>query len=653
MAKKSKPLIVTEVEHDFKTYGEPQTHKLGQVTCIWGRSGTGKTALLNAIEAALTATISDYDGRVETKDVGRLGTLGTFAHAKLSNGVKCTYDLQPKRLHRNAFPDAFPLRGLRTALLGAPDTVRKYLLGRIVPSTVTREDIAKRYVDPAQGAQFIELTEDRPGRPPDLLLDLIAKSAKKVRSLTAQSGDFEEYANRRAEGLAPEPNEADIAALEAAMQTAIAEAAAQHAPSVTLGPLPDLTELETRAVAAATAFKEARAALAAREEEVGEIPKDLSARIARFEHLAYVAHFHARGTAPRDDQPARRADCLTCGQDAGHEDFERQDEAAQARLKAVQDQIPAWAELDSARSQLAQLKATAEAAVDAYEEGYELVKKATAQDHATVAEPDRNPAQRVDALREKLRQAHRAVEGWEAVRDFQHKAAQAKATAVALSALHKASLAVMTSVLDSAVDDFKSRVQRYLPDEPGPRGDGYIFELRLRDEQGAPLFELGFLRTDPHGQQAVHVARGGAEQAHLHLALGCALAELDREAGRLADDDPVVLVPEDRGIDSETLRDSLQAIRAGIDAANLPVQVIWLSVNKPAGRKLKGCTYICTNPPKSATASRQRRSPASAASNADEGEKDAEKKATEKKGRKRKKSIDNGSGQLPLSGEAR
>jgi hypothetical protein len=110
--------------------------QIGHKTLILGRNGIGKSAILNSIEAAGTGKVSDVAGRAllaRDADLFMLAPPGAekvWAEVRFAEGKgTARWELtKGKRAKRTGPAIAFPLRDVQDALLGSPETARKWIL---------------------------------------------------------------------------------------------------------------------------------------------------------------------------------------------------------------------------------------------------------------------------------------------------------------------------------------------------------------------------------------------------------------------------------------------------------------------------------------------------------------------------------------------
>jgi hypothetical protein len=109
--------------------------ELSPRTLLLGNCSSGKSALVNAVELALSGRASDVAGRaVLAKDaelwqLAPPGATEVFAQVLLSNGETARWSLtKGHRALRTGPAGDFPLRAVREALLGSPETARKWMV---------------------------------------------------------------------------------------------------------------------------------------------------------------------------------------------------------------------------------------------------------------------------------------------------------------------------------------------------------------------------------------------------------------------------------------------------------------------------------------------------------------------------------------------
>lgn len=115
---------------DLKTLRAENPIALSPRTLIVGKNGTGKSAITQAIEYALTGSVTDHMGRAEVRQSALLRTL-----APPERNLHAALEL-PEGPFVNGQPGlaaelVFPLRAIRDNLLGTPEKGRQWLLARM------------------------------------------------------------------------------------------------------------------------------------------------------------------------------------------------------------------------------------------------------------------------------------------------------------------------------------------------------------------------------------------------------------------------------------------------------------------------------------------------------------------------------------------
>jgi hypothetical protein len=167
--------FVREVESSIKNHSGATL--LGPKTLIVAGNKEGKSAIVNAIEVALTGTASDVVGRALVKETNRLLSLSRedslFAKVSVSDtaaeslneviewrtkGKKGGFVAQPGGIYNPS--TVFPLRVVREALAGAVESTRKFFIG-FVAGGVTDEDVLKEIPKPHHAAFQVSRTGSR------------------------------------------------------------------------------------------------------------------------------------------------------------------------------------------------------------------------------------------------------------------------------------------------------------------------------------------------------------------------------------------------------------------------------------------------------------------------------------------------------------
>jgi energy-coupling factor transporter ATP-binding protein EcfA2 len=200
---------------------------LTEKTLIVGANGSGKSAIVNAVELALVGGASDVEGRAWVQDAKRLGRLGdsVTVHAVLSDESTCSFKLKKgKADHANGMGGSLPYREVREALTGSPAKAYKFLLHQCAEG-LTTEDVMRRLpVDLHDLYSSVAVASS----PVEGLLEAQDVSAKKARDSAKEVKGAEQAATMTGQGLGPSVLDAEVADAQTTLQQAQAWANAKR-----------------------------------------------------------------------------------------------------------------------------------------------------------------------------------------------------------------------------------------------------------------------------------------------------------------------------------------------------------------------------------------------------------------------------------------
>lgn len=548
---------------------------LGRLTLIVGPNGSGKSRLINTLELALLGFASDVVGRAEMRKEGELIALAEgdelIAKVVLNDGRVSQWGTQKTKTgakradHVKSVQAEFPVTEVRGALTGSVETARKWLLQRIA-ATVSRNDVKKYLVSDESETLFETKAKYLQGSEVDILVGVLESAKSEKRSKSTQATANAKSIATLADGLAPEPTEAQLNGAkdlaEAAMQN-YRQAVEQSAIQRTMAPPAPLEPAYAELVGLGELLAKVRQYNDQLVEQLqaqgGELTPDDAVLYDIRAKLLDITKLHQQHGAHQclvcngtifGNAMQQRADTLTRGMEkmASRKTFA--DELAEGRTieKEVQSRFDA---------SLANYNALKEA------HAVYVVPSATSNGDA-VAE-----AQRVwESANQAVVALTKAAEGWRSVRSLKQEEREAKRAVGHLEELIEGCKAAVEGILKSATTDFIAKVQSYLPTTD-------VFALELEDGE-REVCRFGFVRN---GQ--LHTALSGAEWARLTIALACATSTDSPDTLR-------IFVPEDRAFDPHTLRGVLEALTSA------PGQVIIATTTKPAGRLPKGWTMVET-----------------------------------------------------------
>lgn len=512
--------------------------ELGPRTLLLGRSASGKTAILNAIELALTGRASDVAGKADVarpSDLCGLAPNGALrAQVVCDNGAVYRYELEPGRkpVHMTP-PDGpnaqLPLRVFREESTSA-DKLRRFIL-QVCGPRFTEEDLLTR-LDPAVHDAFRAVAD------PELLASdpvaalVAARDASNRDRLDTQAAlrTCRDLLDRTPEAMEGPPTDDELVQAEEAYQAARVEAYRDH--------------LRRQARAALQAKRAAERRVAALQTRLDDGHVTPAADIERKAELVAAATALVR--AHRDRNATR---CVCCGQ--GAVDWT----AREALLGSAAEQLRDVLHAVEQRRQLAEKLRAAQADVLAAQRALDDLR-ARAQEpppmtyYSAECEQARD---RLEALRTRRAQWNQVREAREQIADLEERVHGAKR-------LVKACDEAIARVFSHAVKDFCASVQMYLPET-----DTFAVDA-----------ETGRFGLQRNGM--LHWALSGAEWARVTAAIAAVVSAHT--------DGLSVVIPEERAYDRETLSIVMRAL------SGAPCQVILTSTVKPKGRAPAGWTVV-------------------------------------------------------------
>lgn len=530
-------------------------YELGPKTLIIGPNGTGKSTITRSVELALTGVASDIAGRDEVAKAIELLTLATpgkglIAQALLSDGTEAKFELQRIVKSRGAKVSTsavdpvrpksvgdrvLPLRALKEAVLGKPETARKFFLSHTVRE-ITRGDVLSRL--PEQLKPLYEQAVNSSGilasRPEiDKLLSALEFASKKAGDSTREANAAQKVTAQLGQGLPPPPTEADYAAAGASLASARAALEAAVTGYQQQAAASDaqrrVAELEAQLTAAVEKHAAAEAWLSTVEEAAKALPplpslpdwqeKVMAAVLAMDE--AKADKCYACGGA--GDRLHARAEMVRA-ELATTEELRRKHARKDEMLAGARFEVSNWA--SSARGARATLDALKEA-----------LPQPSAGAPALTIEQAREAVQVAET---RLRDMDAAKAAWESTKRARDGSVTASSEASKWDLLTTACGEVVRDLLDGGVAAFNARVQAYLPQSDR-------FGLRLRDG-GREVCQFGLWRGE-----ALSTALSGAEWARVTAALAAV-------CGPTSEDQLAVIRPEERAFDPQTLAEVLAAL---------------------------------------------------------------------------------------------
>lgn len=566
--------MITKIQSNIK--GGVDVAGLGPLTLIVGPSGSGKTSIWNSVELAFLGGCSDV-GAVEwmRRDRSLLDELAPpdashlWSKVTMADGSVCTADIErnkstggAKKIERTgnaavSLPVAAFSRGMR----GSSKAVRAFLLDTMT-STLTDDDVLQR-INPdvhASYTQTADSTRSATDTPVTLLLSVLKVAGDRSRKAVKAAKASKAKANDAGAALDPEPSDAEMADLEAAVAaSAAALSECQPRPKK-----PNLQALYERARARTLEFqhiKEAWDSAKAEHDAVLQSGKPMA--------IIDAAH-----TVVSAQLAVGLPSCMACRAPLGGPEGAIMRDL-QTEYATISDQYRARTVAAQAHqaeySRLVMMETKARVAIDGYEDA---LRTAEAIDAMPVHAGNRHEL--VGALtmaQTALSQSQATRHQWGNVRALQATAEDSAAEAAQWVSLADACTAAVASLLTTLKAAYVARVNELLP-------AGDVFDLVLRDTEGNDVCRFGLVTDSGH----LRTALCGGELCRVLAAMTLA-THADTPDGHTT----VITLPKDIGLDRHTLRSVMVAFSA---LASKNVQVILTSVVTHAGQRPAGWTLV-------------------------------------------------------------
>ena len=546
--------------------GEEWSVDLGQKTLILGGNTSRKSAILQAVELAVSGAADDIVGRYAVRDPSLLLTLapGDNLHSCASfsdeSMDEATFSVErsgsrvKKPFHSTPFDASrvMPSRLVRLALAGGEKTARKSFL-EWTANGVDDEDVLARI--PANLHAKYKDISDKLSKGGDngttmnaveKLLTTIEYAGKQQRDSAKQLKGAEAALESVGGDLPSCPSSEDLAKAEELTM----EAQRVFDEAVKYRGLPTNKEIEIQLHTATTATQELRDRLDKINREYAKLMDN--ARIAEISgRLFEWSVKHEKENCPACNSAhglEHNRVLFDHWQNVWASENQKVKEPADNLKKTFDEVSEILAQRAVELNQIAQMRGRGrEEDSDSGENSFEEAKQQLERCQSNVVKlsSDRNRWNDLSRMQDTVRAMSLQIDTYKAL-----KAACEKAVGELLA--HQAPL-------------FADLVTTYLP-------DGWVFGIDLKDGS-REVFRMGLRRGDK-----LHSALSGAESIAVVSAI--AMASLD------TDKSPRIIIPADRAWDSNTLRNVMDSF------ADFPGQVIIATTTKHARKKPRGWTVI-------------------------------------------------------------
>jgi len=494
---------------------------LGQRTVLFGRSGNGKSTIVQSIELATCGYVSDVEGRDEVKQKGALQRLFPIGVAPaiectMSDGRVYTWKATLKEgdgkldeiEHIRPRPVRWAVQELRRVLGSEAATVAAWLEQQVLGSLTEEELLAPLPVEVHPEVRSLAKKLKRKGR-----LDFLsmAKAAREeARALRAEATRSEKTVEQMTIGVAPALSDEERSAMQARLDGLLTVKGMTKA---------EYNALEDRIQEGVAAF----GALEVELQRTASVTPELVAAIGRLQKAIAVQAQHRTALGP--------GGCWVCGVGS--------DEAIEAQRQQMEHILA-----DLTRSQSAAMQRMAiTMQLQALET--QLRQQVATRDAAVVVE---DTSEEVEGLRRRLASDEANRRTWRNAEAVRLDVRKHRARADHLSAAGKSMADVGVKHLEAKKHDFEQSVSSLLPS-----GEQVGIDLDSA--------RIGLVRGSEF-----HSALSGAEGNRVLMAL----------AAKTNGDQDVIIAPEDRAWDPITLTAVMEAL------AETPAQVLIMSTVRPA-----------------------------------------------------------------------
>lgn len=505
MAKKipaARPYVERLVTNLKTADGRPKTLDLGPKTLIVGPNGSGKSSIQQSLQLALIGSADDLLGRDAVKDNGLLMSMVSAErlsiHAKTSTEQDFVFIAKDggRPAHDTAGDAVLPLHTVREVLEGSPATARKAFLAWAAAGVSTKD--VEEMVPAVYAAKYRDISSavGRGKNPVDALIATLEYVGKRQRDATKEASGAE--------------------ALLKTMTLDLAEAPTEEA----------LAEAKAQADDALRFFHSVQNAKGAQKRILGQIEQTRVAlaqpttpTVDATERQFYTSMATAAGIAAAQGLGA----CPLCASAVGV-----------AHIKACAEFYAG--EVASMVMPSAHTPSPEELKHRLHSLAHEIGQLPT-----TLLECDAVHANDAAAQAQTLYMEMRAAaEKWTSLRKARDTVSEMTRESETYKGMKKELEGVVSGLLGRVSDTFVKRVQAFMP-------TGWTFGLQLVDGE-KEVFRLGLM----DGKKC-RAALSGAEWATVTCAIAMAVGS-DAPA-----DVPVLVMPEDRGWDADTLSKVLAA----------------------------------------------------------------------------------------------
>jgi hypothetical protein len=541
--------------------GDAWTIDIGPKTLLVGSNTSHKSAVIQSIELALSASADDIVGRSAVSDAALLLTLSPTDElgvtATLSDNDMCDFNVRSEKgktkrpTHNGPGPECLVHRRVKEALAGSSTTARKAFLAWACDNASLEDVLA--HVPSELHAKYRDISEHlgRDKNAVETLLAVVDYAGKRQRDASKEAKGAETLLSEMGEDVT-KPSDEDMLRVRTAV--ANARETMNRAVEAATGSMSsqELDDAINEASSAKVSWEKQRDATRNAIRDIEAAQQQLSPTVEPGIQILSVAAEHGVESCPVCSSGVGASHLQQC-----HDYYQQQKDSWLESTTSARTKIEALqADIDSAQKN-----------IDRWVAELTRLAEVTPRDDDTTVLPVADAQARLEAATSALASMEAHLAQWDTIAQARDRVFSMKAEAADYKLLKKASEEAVGLLLDKRVGAFTKQVNKYLPKD-------WDFAIELK-AGGKDVFRMGLQRDG-----SLHCALSGAEWAAVTTAVAMVVSS------RLPENRPAVLIPEDRAWDTKTLGAVMRAY------SNFPGQVVMASTVKPKGRLPKNWVVI-------------------------------------------------------------
>ncbi len=542
--------------------GEAWQVELSQRTLFVGSNTSHKSSVIQSVELALAGSADDIFGRSAVSDAALLLTLAPKDElgitATLSNSKTASFNVKregtkvKRPTHDGPGAGSLVHRSVAAALSGSPASARKAFLGWSGGNVDLNRVL--QYLPDSMHSKYKDIAQfkGRGKTAVETLIDVAAYAGQKQREAAKEAKGAEILLNGINNELDARPDDDDMVR----MRSAVAQAKMILDRSVRAGKQGMTLEEKNKkidSIKSMLEFLESKRLNAVHERD--QLQNSLPSKGENVDHaiaIVDVAVKHGLDACPVCSSKVgldHLKNCQSFYQQQADQ-WQRQSKGTMESIQNFENNIRTYeADIAIHREKLQETEAV----------------KPNQKDPNVI--PVVDATARLEAAMDAMTKMDHAVAQWDSFQRARGKVIRMKEDVETYKSMKKECESAIGMLLNDQTKTFSNKVQKYLPED-------WKFNIELIDGD-REVFRMGIMRGDK-----LHAALSGAEWTSVVTAISMAVVE------GLGEDQPAVLIPEDRAWDGKTLASVMRGF------SNFDGQVVMASTTRPVGKTPKGWTIV-------------------------------------------------------------